>query len=434
LPNSSDRWPRSPSRILVQLLRGAAWLVSGSGISRAANLFALVLVARVLGPAEFGFFSIVQVLAMYGAIILGAGMPVATVKFFSSPRGLSAIFLSRAFGVFYVYLFSVLLFGAGTAFFVGIVRPSIFEADIAFLALVLCVVAIARALQDATLSSSLNFRKIAKLRLCESLLFLVSAPFIAAHFGARGVIFCSMGTGFLAFAYGAFGMEARISAAALRPSFRRLGLMTKKFVAFSVPTTLAVVVPSAAILISIYWLGQSADGIVDVALYNASYQWLGPITFVAMSVASVGYPMMSIAWDSNQKAQYWKIYVRLLGVAVLASTVSASALLLGRPLLGMMYGEAFGGLFGLFFWVALAAPGKVAMDTAIVALQASGRHAVLVAMTAVWTAIFAVLLFMPGSSEGAATILRAIAFAYLCVGVLVAVSVAKMGFRTEVAV
>lgn len=433
MPNPLNSGPRDSSRILAQLLRGAAWLVSGSGLSRVANLVALILVARVLGPSEFGFFSLIQVLAMTGATILGAGMPAATVKFFSSPRGMSPIFLSRTFGVFYVYLFSVLLLGAGGSFVVSVVSPSILDAEIAFLANVLCIILIARALQDAMLSSSLSFQKIAQLRLSESLLFLVSAPVLAAHFGARAVVLCSIITGLLVFAYGAWTLESRLRAAALHPSCMRLGMMIKKFVAFSVPTTLAMTVPSASILVSIYWLGQSTDGMVNVALYNASYQWLGPITFVAMAVASVGYPMMSSAWNSRQKEQYSKIYVRLLGVSILASVLSACALVLGRPILGMLYGEAFGGLFDLFFWVAVAAPGKVAMDTSIAALQASGRHNTLVSMTVVWTAIFVVLVFMSGGADSAETLLRAIALAYLFIGFVVVASIAKMRFQAKVA-
>ena len=374
-------------------------------------------------------YRLIQITVFYGTTVFCAGVPTALTKFLSGIDRNDGPRISEIFRFIYLFFCVVfLLLAIGPLIVSATFGGSLLLAnDPVWLVsgLLLCMGTLGRALQDATFSGFQEFSSIAKVRIAEGIIFAAFGPLMAIGFGPYGALSASFLTMAFALAFGLTVTAPEVRSSLMRPRFERVVEIARMFLSFSVPTTIAILAPALALLISVYSLGWSDHNLIQTALYNAAYQWLGPITFVPMALAAVGFPMLSKAWASGNRVEFSSAYLRLILIA-LAITVGLSALLFcTKSFLAGAYGQKFHLLADLFLWIALAAPGKVAMDISIAALQASDRSKWLLLMTFTWTLLFLVVIWLNNGGLQAETILKALALSYFAVGVVVSLLIVR---------
>src|SRR5262245_22903065 len=85
--------------VVTDLRRQAAWVVGCRIVGIVATLASNILVARLLGPADFGIYLLVTTVAAVGSLLAMAGLNEAALRFISVSLGLRRPALASAYAL-----------------------------------------------------------------------------------------------------------------------------------------------------------------------------------------------------------------------------------------------------------------------------------------------------------------------------------------------
>lgn len=381
------------------------------------NLIAMVLAARLLGVEGFGAFALVQsTLGLFG-MFAGAALGATATRFIAATRRNDPDRTGRIIGLVSASaLVSAVIFGAAIVALSPWLAQTLLGSDDLALAMELGAFLVGfgvfRGVQDATLAGFEAFRQIALLRFMEGGAALLLIPLLAAQFGpAGGIAALSFGL-LLAFLP---GMEfARRELRNHGVTLRWHGATTewRLLWGFSAPSLLANMVATPVLWVCMLLLSRTPNGLAELGVYNAVYQWHGPLVFVPMAIASVSLPILAQTWEQGDRDAFRRLFLRILAFGMVVALLPALAVVVLSPAITAAYGVGFESGITVLILLALAAPLHVGCQLAISAIQSMNRSWYLPVLNAMFSVVLILVASLTVGNWGAIGLSAAFILAY----------------------
>jgi O-antigen/teichoic acid export membrane protein len=363
---------------------GVRWSAISRPTAELLQLAAMVVLARLIAPTEFGHFAVATIAVELGALIVGAGLSNALVqrKVAEKAHLEAGTALALSIGLF------MTLATVAVAFFV--VKP-VFgarTADLMALLAPMCFITAFSSVPLAQLRRKLAFRRLSEIELANTFARVVVSVALALAGLSGEALVIGMLSG--------SAMVSVIACISCRPTIPRFHRrQARELLEFALPMSLA----------SLTWVGFSN---VDYAVIGAR---LGPVQtglyYRAYSVAveyqsklgtvmsQIGFPVLSRTADDQQTDHLHRQMVRLLTIALFPLLVLLA--ITAPTLVPFVFGSDWSAASTPVQILALGGAATVLIDAAGTVLMASGRpRAVLAFGTGHFVAYgLAVLLVAP---------------------------------------
>ena len=411
-----------PQSVNRRIANGSLWSVLGAGSGRAMNLIAMIIAARILGAEGFGGFALVQsTLGLFG-MFAGAALGATATRFIAAnyranPERTGQV-ISLVTGSAFV---SAILFGSLIVALSPWLARSVLHAPelagaVTFGAF-LVGFGVVRGVQDATLAGFEAFREIAFLRCLEGGAALLFLPFYIERFGPTGGI-AALGLGLIiAFLPAIALVKRQLRNHDIMPNRRGAIGEWRLLRDFSAPSLLASTVATPVLWFCVVLLSRTPGGLVELGLYNAAYQWHGPLVFVPMAIASVSLPILAQTWEENGNIAFRKLFIKVMTLGTILALFPALLAVAISPQIMRMYGEGFQSGEVVLIFLSLSAPLHVASNIATSAIQSMNRPWCLPAFHGFWGATLMLLTFLTIDGHGAEGLARAFFASYFILAV-----------------
>jgi O-antigen/teichoic acid export membrane protein len=341
-------WARRAQRLLTdvvlkRLFSGAGWSLVTWSASQAIILLSSVVVARLLGPEEYGKFSLIlntlNSFTILGTFGVGLAATREVARFRSVDRIQAGQVVAAAQSVTVMFAAAVvgILIAASAWVAAAIMNTPALRVDLQISALLLLFTILINT-QGGILGGLEDFRSLALATIFRAIVTLALVFMGARLFGMRGaIVFMTLGTivGWIA-----TQLAVRRSCAAHRipVPFLANRAHLRTLVNFSFPAMLVSIIPGPSIWLSNSMLAHVPGGYVQVGIVNAAYQIRNILILIPATVASAITPVVSSLHSLRDNRGIRRAFL----AAVTVSGACAAGLLI--PLL--IFSNQIMGLFG----------------------------------------------------------------------------------------
>jgi O-antigen/teichoic acid export membrane protein len=394
----------APDELRFTTLRGLRWTVIGRPATELIALGSMVVLARLIPPAEFGRFAIAAIVVDLSAIpvagIGGALVQRASIgrEHLQSAFALALVAAAALVGLVLLvsHLVVVPVFGARTAQLVSLSAP---------LGLILA----ASTVPSALLQRRLDFRRLSIIDVSNATVRAgVSISMALAGMNGRALVLGALAGGLAASGLTWFWAPPPL------PRFRKEA--TRELAGFGVPTALAAV----------SWVGfRNCDyaivgarlGVVPAGLYFRAYTLAVEYQKkVSQVLSSVGFPMLARTRNGAELQQLRGRMVRTLTLLLFPLLVLLA--ILAPVFVPWCFGKAWSGAAVPTQILAIGGAATLVIDAVGTALMASGRARALLGFGWAHFAVYAlaVVLVAPLGLEAVAVSAAAVHTGFLLVG------------------
>ena len=334
------------SPMAKRLARGSLWTLFGSGISRVLILIAMILTARILGQATFGEFGLIQAtLGMFG-IMAGVGLGSTATRFvaqFSNSdqaRAGRIIALVTASSVIMVFAASAVLIALS-----GLLAAAVMDAAHLKTAMLWAVPLMAatafRTIQSQIFAGLERFDLVARLNILEGLVALPAIVIMAKLYSLQGALIGLAFSAVVVWSVGHLLLGAVLRSKGIIVRYRGCWDDWRILPNYSVPRFLTSSLSTPIIWLAMILVARSDGGFAQLGLYNAAYQWVGPLIFLPMVLSAVSIPALVQEWEAGRANSFRHVFLGLVAFAA-AITLSISLLIaLISPWIMGLYGRGF---------------------------------------------------------------------------------------------
>jgi len=321
-----------------RFIKNWAYLFTSSVFCQALGMISIIRVARVLAPAGYGYFNIVQTTAGIGLIIAGLGMRNVIIRDCArNPENTKALYTAS---LFVRFLFSTVV-GIGIILY-ALLSPHVLPISLSRFAILLLI---GQMMWDTTESISFGLQQMqfsSRTNTIGSAIWLLWVWCVPASVLTVAAVSFSFAL-------------LQISKAVL------LGWQVKRVLPPAYPLARATLKKNALSLITaslpFYWmmlLETVSHGLPvlilaqrsnpeQVGLFNVGFRLLNPLRFLFLTSTSVLYPYLS-----NAKAKNPAQFLRVIEIALKATLVIGSAcaflvFLLRVEVVSLLFGEKYSG-------------------------------------------------------------------------------------------
>ena len=336
------------------------WNGAGTVASRGAQMIAMVVAARLLGPARFGALGILLSTMAAVQAIAGLSMAGTTTKYVAQFRTIDPDRAGRILAIGLVIpavaggIFAIGLALLAPKVSVSIMGDAALLEPFRVLSLSLIATGVLESLAGAMAGLS-GFRRMALANLLSGIVALALMSGGALVGGLQGIVVATVAAG---------GVSCMIMGGMLHAELRESGVgyrftgMWRELTVvwrFALPVLL---VGAASMPVS--WVCQSIllrrGGYVEVALFTAANGWYGVVAFLPAVFGGVVIPRLSEHYGKGDGHQLKRLATLSVFVTTLLALVIGGAVVLCGPLLMRAYGPGFSrGVVALDLVVACAA-------------------------------------------------------------------------------
>lgn len=399
-------------------LAGAAgWSLLAAAVARAANLFALILCARVLTQIEFGHVGIIQSTVGMFAPLASLGLAMTSAKFIAQYRDTDPVRAGRILGL---SLSAAALAGGAFSIVLVLLAPWLAEHGLSSPGLKsqltaasgLLVLGVIESAESGALAGLSAFAGIARAGAWSS---LASIPVIAVLAWTNGASGAILGLTI------SMAISCLVSGMVLRSECRRFGIRATLAGArsersllfdFSLPAYL-----SGLFVAPVYWLASAllvreANGFSEMGIFSAADRYRYLLIFVPLAISRIAVPALSRLHASGDTQGYRKTLRWNLQVALLSTALPALVCILSAAPLLSLFGSQYRTGWPVLVLLAISAIPTVMNTQLGAALLSEGLAWERAGADAVLAAVFLVTAWWAVPSWGAAGLAATFIIAY----------------------
>ncbi|MEN3000043.1 MAG: oligosaccharide flippase family protein [Acidilobaceae archaeon] len=313
-----------------RLARGAALLSFGSLFSLFLSAAGSIVVARELGPAQYGLVTIAMIMPNFLFVLLDFGLLVAMTRYASMGR-LEAVSTATVLRVLLALIAGLANFSLAPFFASLIGRPEIVD-----LVRLLSLFAVTH-----FLFSSANYTLVGMGRYAESVLanvlftslkVLLAIALVLAGYGVFGALLAHVIAGLLVH------VPTFLRALLLLGSLRFSPLAMRELLLYSVPLYLPYLI-SAPLVQLYYSFMVSVSSNEEVGNLSVAYNFLAPLNALGSALSA---SVLSVLPSLATREELERIVRNALKLtSLLLPSLSLGLVLLSQPLVALLYGERY---------------------------------------------------------------------------------------------
>ncbi|MCF6354845.1 MAG: oligosaccharide flippase family protein [Candidatus Polarisedimenticolaceae bacterium] len=334
------------SSIAKRLARGSLWSLFGSATSRLLVLVAMVLVARLLGQAPFGEFGLIQATLGVVGLMAGLGLGGTATRFVAQYAVADPTRAGRVIALVTSVSVGAVLFAVGVLVAAsGLIAHTVLKAPHLQTALIwgalLMGVTAFRGIQSGVLAGLEKFDLIAKLNILDSVVAVMAMVLLARFMGVEGALF---GLALGAIVAGLVGhnlLMNELRTQSITVSYKGCWADWRILSGYSLPGLLANMVATPVLWLCMTLVARTPNGYAELGIYNAAYQWHGPMVFIPMVLMSVSIPVLVQEWEAGRRERFRQV---VFGICGLVLAISLPPVLLAAflsPWIMSLYGSGF---------------------------------------------------------------------------------------------
>jgi len=345
LPTSVyERLVASP--IAKRLARGSLWSLFGSATSRILILVAMILVARILGQVSFGEFGLIQATLGVAGLMAGMGLGGTATRFVAHYSASEPDRAGRVIALVMSVSMGTVLLAAGVLIVAsGFITHMALKAPHLQSALIwgslLMAASAFRGIQGGVFAGLEKFDILAKLNILDGVVSLISMVALAHFWGVEGAVLGLALGASVVWLVGRILLVDELSSRGIAIRYRGCGADWRVLTGYSLPSLLASLVATPVLWFAMTLVARSEHGFAGLGLYNAAYQWHGPMVFIPMIFMSVSIPVLVKEWEAGRRERFRKVTFWIYGLMLVLSVPPVTIAALLSPWIMSLYGPGF---------------------------------------------------------------------------------------------
>jgi O-antigen/teichoic acid export membrane protein len=395
LPSSLyERLASSP--IARRLARGSLWSLFGSATARILVLVAMILVARVLGQVSFGELGLIQSTLGMAGVMAGVGLGETATRFVakyatSDPlRAGRVIALVTSVSIGTVLLTTVVLISVSGLIAGAMLHAPQLQSALVWGSLLMAATAF-RGIQGGVFAGLEKFDALAKLNILEGVVSLIAMVFLARLMGVEGAVLGLALGAIMVWLAGRTLLIKEQSSRGIVVRYGGCGADWRILTGYSMPNLLAGLVATPVLWFAMTLVARSGQGFAGLGLYNAAYQWHGPMVFIPMILLSVSLPVLVQEWEAGRKERFRAVTLWISGLMLALSLPPAVLAALFSPWIMSLYGPGFREGWMILVLLLAAAPLHALAKIASSALLGMNRAWWVLGVNVIWSTTLLIL-------------------------------------------
>ena len=329
-----------------RLLGGVKWNIVESVVTSASNLFATIIVARLLGLSDFGSFAIIKSTVYMMASVAGLGLGITATKHIAEMRNENNIRLGSILGICQsIAIVTGGILAGALVLFAPVIAKYGFNASelsgqLQIAAIYVFFVAI-NGYQIGALIGFESFERLAKINLIQSAILLLLTYFFTLLWGISGAAL-SLGISAICnwwLNHKAINIELRKYQIVMRfDGFLREKDILKNF---TMPAALGGIIAAIVVWGCNAVLVQQVDGLAQMAIFTAVYNFRSLVLFIPSLLTRVVSPIMCNLLGERQKPTYSRVFWLNITISLVSSCVVGGLLMATAPYFLVLFGKDF---------------------------------------------------------------------------------------------
>ena len=413
------------STIAKRIAKNTLWNLLGSALSRLLVLLAMILVARVLGKTSFGELGLVQATLGVAGLMAGLGLGSTATRFTAQlvhsdkVRAGLVIGLIRQTTIIAIVLMSGVFILASSFIATYLLAAPHLESALIWGA-VLMAANVMRGVQSGLIAGLERFDIAAKLNIFEGLLALFAMIVLADYMEVEGALIGLAIGSIAAQVIGKKILKAELNERGIQLVYRGCWREWKILTNYSLPSLLANLVATPVLWFCMTMLAHQPEGYAQLGIYNAAYQWHGPMIFIPMAVMSASLPALVREWEFGETKRFHRIMLGMAGLTLAIAVPLVLLVSIFSPLVMSFYGVGFREGWLILVLILAAAPLHALAKVASAALLGMNKAWAVFNLNLCWGFVLSIMSIVLIPTTGVTGLATAFLVSYL---VLAATSV-----------
>lgn len=411
-----DRYCKS--NIAQRLARGSLWSLIGSAVSRILVLIAMILVARILGKELYGEFGLIQTTLGMVGLFAGMGLGGTATRFVAHHATTDPDRAGRIIALIMSASVATVVFSSSLLIIVsGPIAVNLLDAPQLRSSLILGSVLMAatafRGIQSGALAGLEKFDLIAKLNVLDGVVSLIAMVILSKILGVKGAILGLATGASLVWVIGRFLLYDELKKRHITVRYQGCWSDRNILTGYSLPSLISSLVATPILWFSMTLLSRTEDGFSELGLYNAAYQWHGPMVFIPMIFMSVSIPVLVQEWEKGNRERFRKVIMSVCGFTLAVTIPPSMIVAMCSSWIMNLYGQGFREGYLVLIFLVAAAPVHGISKIIGSALLSMNRAWWMVLGNSIWGGGFLVFAFYYIPSEGALGLAKTFLIAHL---------------------